>query len=169
MEEWLKSTKCAKTGRGSCGRGDEDHPGVERFLLPAAIGETWLFMTGAKLCNYFFAHVELGFCVSQNKYEKLRNTKFQSFSGNWCYELTPVLSLHPLNKQSSVVPGLACWRLGKWNSGNSFCVSEGSFPEKQIQPKLLCIGGKTSLIWNEFEGKWSTEKIFWKIAIWCWI
>ena len=165
MEEWLKSTKCAKTGRGSCSGGDEDHPGVERFLLPAAIGETWLFMAGAKLCNYFFAHVELDFCVSQNKYEKLRNTKFQSFSGNWCYEITPVLSLHPLNKQSSVVPGLDCWRLGKWNSGNSFCVSEGSFPEKQIQPKLLCIGGKTSLIQNEFEGKWSTEKILCKIAI----
>ena len=78
----MKSTKCAKTRRGSCGRGDEDHPGVERFLLPAAIGETWLFMTGAKLCNYFFAHVELGYRFSQNKYEKLKNTKFQSFQGN---------------------------------------------------------------------------------------
>ena len=115
MEEWLKSTKCAKTGRGSCSGRDEDHPEAERFLLPAAIGETWLFMTGAKLCNYFFAHVELDFCVSQNKYEKLRNTKFQSFSGNWCYELTPVLSLHPLNKQSS--EWSLAWLVGGLESG----------------------------------------------------
>ena len=115
MEEWLKSTKCAKTGRGSCGRGDKDHPGVERFLLPAAIGETWLLMTGAKMCNYFFAHVELGFCFSQNKYEKLKSTIFDFqaidvMNSPLCYPSTPQ------NKQSSVVTSRA-WFVGGLESG----------------------------------------------------
>ena len=143
-------------------------PGSWKIFAACSYWRNLALHDRGKIVQLFLCTRGVGFLLFSEQIWKTQKYNIW-FSGDWCYELTPVLSLHPLNKQSSMVTGLVCWRVGKWNSGNSFCVSEGSFPEKQIQPKLLCIGGKTSLIWNEFEGKWSTEKIFWKIAIWCWI